>query len=94
MTRFGSVRFLMLSVRVGSVQPPQNFHRFRFGSVFKILVSVRFNFSKTSTDPNTGWNATRFIIQYIDVDKNENNQNDREFDALPESIIGLIKNSF
>ena len=52
--RFGSVRFLILSARFGSVQPIQNFHRFRFGSVFKISVSVRFNFSKTSTDPNTG----------------------------------------
>ena len=41
-----------------------------------------------------GWNATRFIIQYIDVEQNEIIQNDREFDALPESIIGLVKNSF
>ena len=52
--RFGSVRFLMLSVRFGSIQPTQKFHRFRFGSVFKILVSIRFNFRKTRTDPNTG----------------------------------------
>ena len=52
--RFGSVRFVMLSVRFGSVQPFENFCRFRFGSVFKILTSVRFNFSKTQTDPITG----------------------------------------
>jgi len=52
--RFGSVRFVMLSVRFGSVQPFMNFCRFRFGSVFKILTSVRFNFSKTQTDPITG----------------------------------------
>ena len=51
--RFGSVRFVTLSVRFGSVQPVENFYRFRFGSVFKILTSVRFNFSKTQTDPIT-----------------------------------------
>ena len=49
---------------------------------------------KFSIDEVVGWNATRFIIQYIDVEQNKNIQNDREFDALPESIIGLIKKSF
>ncbi len=52
LTRFGSVRFG--SVWFGSVQAIKNFYRFRFGSVFKVLVSVRFNFSKTRTDPITG----------------------------------------
>ena len=49
---------------------------------------------KFSIDEVVGWNATRFIIRYIGVEQNENIQNDRAFDALPESIIDLIKNPF
>jgi hypothetical protein len=76
-TRFGSVRFLMLSVRFGSVRFGSAYWEFlsvsvRFGSVLKILVSVRFKFSKTRTDPITaiylglGWveSGVAWLWQY------------------------------
>ena len=57
--------------------------------MYFLLYFCDFFFMKFSIDEVVVWNATRFIIQYIDVDKNENLQNDREFDAPPESIIGF-----
>jgi len=51
--------------RFGSVQLIENFYRFRFGSVLEILPSVRFNFSKTRTDPITDSDKAKLYDKFL-----------------------------